>query len=140
MCPVYDPYMSGGPRMQLYLPQPARKNYAFDRGWRVIGYVRKHLFARTGVEAKRWISYAGGWYGKISAADNLAIKYWNFCLAAGCWLAGVAQYLSAMTLVIIFLLVQSLVLAVWALLAMLFMGALSLYTFVCARFNRIFVR
>jgi hypothetical protein len=126
--------------MQLYLPQPARKIYAFDRGWRVINYVREHLFARTTVEAKRWIGYAGTWSGKISGADNLAVKYWDFCLAAGCWLAGVAQYLSAMTLVIIFLLVQSLVLAVWALLAMLFMGALSLYTFVYARFNRIFVR
>lgn len=126
--------------MQLYVPQPARKMYPFDRGWRVMGYVREHLFARTGVEAKRWIGYAGTMYGKAGYTDNWAYKYWFFCIAAGCWLAGVAQYLSAMTLVVIFFVLQSLVLALWAALAILFMGVLSLFTFLYARYNRIFVR
>ncbi|MGH2484913.1 MAG: hypothetical protein ACRDHE_02770, partial [Ktedonobacterales bacterium] len=83
-------------------PQPASKIYAYDRGWRVMKYVREHLFQRTSVAAQDWIKQAGVCGSKARLASSWAMRYWWACRAFGSWLAGAAQYLSAMTVVCLF--------------------------------------
>lgn len=125
--------------MNLYLPQPAYKIYAFDRGWRVLNYVTKNLFLRTDIEAKRW--YARGnrtrawgalqpWYGKYCA--------WVVIIGMG--IAGATQYVSAMLIAALFIAVQALLLSIWSGICLIGMGILSSYTFLYSRFYRIFCR
>lgn len=120
--------------------QPASKIYAYDRGWRVIIYVREHLFQRTSLAAKDWLKQAGSWGTKARLSSGWVEKYWLTCIAVGCWLAGAAQYISAMTVVVIFIVIQSITLALWAALASIPIALLWFGNLAYARIYRIFVR
>lgn len=125
--------------MALYEVQPAPKMYAFDRGWRIMRYVTENLFKRTDVAA-RW------WFGKARDSINygnrksMFIKYWAYVLVVGLGLAGAAQYVSAMILAGLFLLVQSILLSIWVAICMVLIGFLAMCTFAYSRFYRIFFR
>jgi Double-GTPase 2 len=125
--------------MNLYVPQPAYKIYAFDRGWRIMKYVTEHLFKRTHATAQWWFGKAGDvlnwgkyrpWY----------MKYWSYIVMAGMGLAGGTQYVSAMILAALFIVLQTVILSVWAFLSAILMGILAVATFLYARVYRIFFR
>src|SRR5262249_30275583 len=119
--------------------QPAYKIYAFDRGWRIMRYVTTHLFKRTHATAQWWFGKArnvSNW-GKYR---NWFLKYWSFVVVAGLALAGATQYVSAMILAALFIVLQAIVLGVWAGFSVLLMGVLAAYTFLYSRIYRIFFR
>lgn len=92
--------------------QPAYLLYPCDRGWRIIKYVRANLFARTAASANTWYTQGQDYKTKSEATDNGVGKYWLICIAGGFYLAGLAQYLSALLFVALFVTVQLIVLAV----------------------------
>lgn len=125
--------------MNIYLPQPAYKIYAFDRGWRVTRYVMKHLFVQTNIAARWWLDKADSvriW----ASTEHWFKKYWAWVVIVGLWLAGGTQYISAMILAALFLIVQTLVLSIWAAISLLGMGLLVIFTFLYSRYYRIFFR
>lgn len=125
--------------MTLFEVQPAHKIYAFDRGWRIMKFVTENLFKRTDIAA-RW------WFAKATDARNygigksLFIKYWSYVLVIGLGMAGAAQYVSAMAVAGLFLVIQSLLLSLWVGISVVMIGILTACTFVYSRFYRIFVR
>src|SRR3989442_537795 len=125
--------------MALYEVQPAPKMYAFDRGWRIMRYVTENLFKRTDVAARWWFNKARDSinYGN---RKSMFIKYWAYVLVVGLGLAGAAQYVSAMILAGLFLLVQSILLSIWVAICMVLIGFLAMCTFAYSRFYRIFFR
>jgi len=125
--------------MLFFEIQPAPKIYAFDRGWRIMKYVTKNLFKRTDVAARWWFNKAQDAmnYGRTRSAF---IKYWMYVIVLGLWMAGAAQYVSAMLLACLFLAVQTILLSIWVAISMVMIGFLTLCTFVYGRFYRIFFR
>ena len=125
--------------MNLYVPQPAHKIYAFDRGWRVLKYVAHHLFVRTNQAARWWWKRADSvriW----ATPEHWFKKYCAWVIVVSFALAGAAQYLSAFALVALFVVIQSVLLTTWAALALLGMGILAGWNFAYSRFYRIFYR
>src|SRR5438876_6670471 len=125
--------------MALFEVQPAPKIYAFDRGWRIMKYVTENLFKRTDVAARWWFTKARDVIN-YGAGKSMFVKYWAYVLVAGLWLAGAAQYASAMALAALFLFVQSILLSVWVAICMVLIGLLAGCTFTYSRFYRIFFR
>ena len=125
--------------MNLYLPQPAYKIYAFDRGWRVLRYVVQHLFERTNFAAKQWMNRAEA-TKRWSMTQPLLKKYWAWVLMLGFWIAGGTQYISATPIAALFAVVQAILLLIWATIALVGMGLLSVFTFLYAKYYRIFCR
>ncbi len=131
--------LSGTPKPKwLGEPQPAYLMYPFDRGWRVMGYVREHLWTTTQKSSQWWFDQAKvGW---ASRTDNIVTGYWGKCWATGAWLGGVSQYLSSMLFVSIFFALQAVVLSIWAALAMIPVGLLTAGVWAYAQFYGIFYR
>lgn len=125
--------------VKLFEVQPAHKMYAFDRGWRIMKYVTENLFTRTHVAARWWFSKAQDARTR-SATQGTFVKYWMYVYMVGLYMAGGAQYLSAMALAALFLVLQSIALALWATLSVVVIGLLAVYTFAFSRFYRIFFR
>lgn len=126
--------------MAMFKVQPAAyKIYAFDRGWRIMKYVTEHLFNRTNIAARWWFTKAQEALAH-SRTRGAFIKYWIYVYMAGLYFAGAAQYVSAMILAGLFLVLQTIVLSLWAALSMLLIGLLAVCTFAYARFYRIFFR
>lgn len=125
--------------MNLYLPQPAYKIYAFDRGWRIMRYVTTNLFQRTDVQARWWFGKARDLinYSKYKAAY---IKYCLYVVVAGLGLAGAAQYITAMIIAALFIAIHAIVLSVWVVLSSLLMAVLAAFTFTYSKFYGIFFR
>src|SRR5579884_352643 len=125
--------------MAIFEPQPAFKMYAFDRGWRIMKYVTEHLFKRTDVAARWWFNKAQATYLRSKTQGNFA-KYWMYVYMIGLYLAGGAQYLSAMIMAGLFLAIQTILLSLWVVLSIIIIGILTLCTFAYSRFYRIFYR
>lgn len=125
--------------MKLFEVQPAYKIYAFDRGWRIMRYVTDNLFKRTDIAARWWFNKANDTRSAI-AVKHWFVKYWGYVLIAGLWLAGAAQYISAMILAGVFLALQSILLSLWVAISLVMIGILSACTFVYSRYYRIFCR
>jgi hypothetical protein len=125
--------------LKVYVPQPAYKIYAFDRGWRVLTYVAHHLFVRTNKAARWWWDRADRvriW----AAPEHWFKKYWAWVIIVSFAIAGAAQYLSAFVLVALFVVIQAVLLTTWAALALLGMGILMGWNFLYSRYYRIFQR
>jgi hypothetical protein len=125
--------------MTLFEAQPAYKIYAFDRGWRIIKYVTENLFKRTDIAARWWFNKARALLARYRMSGSF-VKYWIYVVMAGMFIAGGAQYFSAMILAGVFIALQSVLLSIWAAISMLMIGLLTLCTFIYARFYRIFFR
>lgn len=125
--------------MARFEVQPAHKIYAFDRGWRIMRYVTNHLFQRTNEAAKWWFEQAQDVLLR-SQSRGIFVKYWMRVYMVGLYMAGGVQYVSAMIIAALFLALQSIVLASWAALSLCLIGLLAVYTFIYARFYRIFFR
>lgn len=125
--------------MALSEIQPAYKIYAFDRGWRIMKYVTAHLFKRTDVAARWWFNKARDAYIK-SKSQGAFVKYWIYVYMGGLYLAGGAQYITAMFLAGLFLAIQSIILTLWAGLSSILIGLLAAATFVYSHIYRIFFR
>jgi hypothetical protein len=120
--------------------QPAYPMYPVDRGWRVARHVAKETFALTGNAAEWWFDHARDMVARAGTADNVAVTYWMYCVAGGCYLAGGAQYVSAMLFVALFLAVYVVVLSLWSLGAALLIGALALGTKLYSLYYRAYYR
>jgi hypothetical protein len=120
--------------------QPAYPMYPVDRGWRVARYVAQATFARTRTAAAWWFDHAADFKSNADAADNAVFTYWWYCVAGGCYLAGGAQYVSAMLFVTVFLLLHVLVLSVWFLGAALLIALLAVYTRAYSLYHRAYYR
>lgn len=125
--------------MALVEAQPAYKIYAFDRGWRIINYVTRHLFKRTDTAARWWFNRGRSVLVWGRAKGNFAL-YWAYVVMVGMALAGGFQYASAMLLAGLFIVIQSLLLSLWVCFSMVGIGLLAGCTFVYGRFYRIFFR
>ncbi len=125
--------------MAIFEPQPAFKIYAFERGWRIMKYVTENLFKRTDVAARWWFTKAEDAKTR-STTQGAFVKYWMYVYMAGLYLAGGAQYVSAMILAALFLLVQSILLSLWVVFSIITIGILWLCTFAYSRLYRIFYR
>lgn len=125
--------------MALFEVQPAHKIYAFERGWRIMGYVTNHLFQRTNLAARWWFTKAQDAQIR-NASKGAFVKYCVYVYMAGMYLAGAAQYLSAITLAALFLALQFIVLVLWAFVSLCMIGLLTVGTFAYSRFYRIFFR
>src|SRR6266571_5361276 len=109
--------------MNLYVPQPAYKIYAFDRGWRIMKYVTENLFKRTHVAARWWFDRADRvrvW----AIGEHWFKKYWAYVVVVGLAVAGATQYASAMLVAALFLAAQAAVLSLWVALSVLTMALL----------------
>lgn len=120
--------------------QPASKLYPFDRGWRVISYVRTYVWTRTAASSKWWFDKASSSSRSAKYEDNTVKKYWAYCAAAGFGLGGASQYASSMAFVAVFFAIQTVLLSLWAGLALIPIGLLTAGTWLFARFYRIFYR
>lgn len=109
-------------------PQPAYPLYPVDRGWRVARYVAENTFSRTAAEAESWFTRGRDYRAKSQAASDVVPKYWLLCIAGGFYLAGAAQYISAMLFVGIFLALLFTLLSLWFVAAVLLIGLLALFT------------
>lgn len=125
--------------MSVFELQPAYKIYAFDRGWRIMKYVMDNLFKRTDTAARWWFTKADDAKTR-SVTQGAFVKYWIYVYMAGLYLAGGAQYVSAMILVCLFLAVQTILLSLWVSFSIFLIGVLWLCTFAYSRFYRIFYR
>lgn len=125
--------------MNLYVPQPAYKIYAFDRGWRIMNYVTSHLFQRTDKQARWWFGKAQNVILWASSKEWYA-KYAAYVVVGGLWLAGGSQYISAMIIAALFLALQAVLLSIWAAFSAIFMGLLSAYNVIYSRIYGIFYR
>jgi Double-GTPase 2 len=126
--------------MRFFEPQPAHLVYAFDGGWRVMAYVRANVFSRTNAAARTWFTWGEQWAAKVKAQDNVVLKYWHGCLAAGCYLGGASHYVGAMALVSGFTLLQFVFLVMWASVAGLSMVLLAAFNIARSSYYRIFFR
>ncbi len=125
--------------LKLYEVQPAYRIYAFDRGWRIMRYITENLFKRTDVAARWWFDKANALRAWASG-EHWFKKYWAYIAMAGLWLAGGIQYVSAMIVAALFVVIQALVLSGWVALSVLMMALLALCTFTYSRYYRIFCR
>ena len=76
--------------MKLIEPQPAYRLYPFDRGWRVMGYVRRNIWTRTRSSTTWWFDTASDWWDR--GGGSTVAQYWSKCIAGGAWLGGASQY------------------------------------------------
>lgn len=100
--------------MRIFEPQPAHLMYAFDGGWKVMRYVLSNVFVRTDTAARTWFDLGNKWKLSALSESNALLKYWKWCLVAGSHLAGLFQYFAAMLFVAGFLVLQFILLVVWA--------------------------
>jgi hypothetical protein len=135
--------------MALFHKQPASMIYAFDRGWRIEKYVTIHLFQQMHQFARTWFRLAMKaqlWSRRLTASSTMnrwfgyALTYGVLVYIAGIYVAGGVQYLSAMIMTALFLTLQSIFLSLWVVLSFILIGLLASYTFVYARYYRIFQR
>jgi len=124
----------------FFEPQPAHLMYAFDGGWKVMKDVSTNVFVRTSDAAKTWFDYANDWRSKSSIEQNRLFKYWQTCMVIGFFVAGLSQYLSAMLLVTVFVLLQFILLITWASISAVIMILLTLFNLLYSYYHRIFVR
>lgn len=125
---------------RIYTSQPAPLSYPFDGGWQVMKYVRENVFKRTDVAAREYYKKAEPRKLEAEAEARKIPKYWKYCIYLGFMLAGFSQYVSAMLIVGIFLILQFLTLIIWAFVAMLVAGILALFTFLYGQYYRLFFR
>jgi len=125
--------------MNIYTPQPAYKIYAFDRGWRVLKYVVRHLFLRTQAEAEWWFKKAQG-VRHWSIGEDWYKVYAAWVVIVGLWIAGGIQYVTATIVAALFIAAQVTALSLWAAISLIGMGVLSICTFAYSRYYRIFFR
>jgi len=125
--------------MALFEVQPAYKIYAFDRGWRIMGYVTENLFKRTDVAARWWFDQGKSVLAWGELNGSFA-KYCSYVVMAGMGIAGCVQYLTAMIMAFLFVVIQSILLLLWAGFCLLIIGILFAVTFTYSRFYRIFFR
>jgi hypothetical protein len=123
--------------MAMFEVQPAHKIYAFDRGWRIMKYVTETLFKRTDVAARWWFTKARDAFAR-SKTQGAFVKYWLYVYTVGLYMAGAAQYLSAMLFAGLFLAIQTILLSLWVAFSIIMMGILTVCTFTYSRFYRIF--
>src|ERR1700694_1463390 len=119
--------------------QPAYKIYAFDRGWRIMRNITNNLFKRAGTTTRWWWNKAGDalFY---EGRRNWFINYSIFILVGGYFLAGVAQYISAIVVAVLFLSLYIILLFIWAAISLVLISLLFVCTFTFSRFYRIFFR
>jgi hypothetical protein len=125
--------------MAMFEVQPAHKIYAFDRGWRIMKYVTETLFKRTDVAARWWFTKAKDAFAR-SKTQGAFVKYWLYVYMVGLYMAGAAQYLTAMLFAGLFLAIQTILLSLWVGFSIIMIGILTACTFTYSRFYRIFYR
>jgi hypothetical protein len=121
-------------------PQPAYELYPVDRGWRVLKYVSENLFARTAKEAETWYRRGREYMQKSKDASDALPKYFQACVAGGLFLAGGAQYLSAVIFAGLFVVIQTGMLSIWFAAAVVAIACLALYTKAYALYYRAYFR
>lgn len=126
--------------MKRYEPQPAHLMYAFDGGWQVMKYVRENVFSRTGAEAEKYYKRAKDEEDKAKYQDSVVTKYWQYSIVAGYYLAGVSQYISALTLVLVFYAIQFVLLVTWSAISYLLIALLAAVNFLHGHYYKIFFR
>jgi hypothetical protein len=119
--------------------QPAYKIYPFDRGWRILGYTVKNLFSRTHVTAGWWFSKGQDSRAKAQWRGKL-FRYSANVIWIGTAIAGALQYLPVIILLVPFVVVQSIVLALWCVICMPTIGVLTVCIFIYRQLFRIFYR
>lgn len=124
--------------MKLIEPQPAYRLYPFDRGWRVMDYVRRNIWKRTQHSTEWWFDTASRFFS--AGGDNVVTKYWSICVGIGAWLGGASQYISSMVFVTTFFAIQLVLLSVWATLAIIPVFLLTAITWAYTRIYGIFYR
>ena len=118
----------GNVTLELYVPQPAYKLYAFDRGWRIMHFVTMNLFKRIHASALGWFSKAGDLANR-ARYENWYRQYSLYVAVAGLGLGGATQYASASIVAGLFIALYAIVLGVWATLSMLLLSILAAWTF-----------
>jgi hypothetical protein len=107
--------------------EPARKMFAFDGGWRVIGYVTQLLPARVHESALNWLeAYETVQYAAWTR-PWLAPFAWLVML--GLQIAARIQYVIAALAALLFVAIHALLLAVWAFALLLALGLVLLLSF-----------
>jgi hypothetical protein len=125
---------------RFYAPQPAPLSYPFDGGWQVMKYVRENVFSRTDASARGYYKQAEPRKLEAETTGSTIPKYWKYCIYLGFMLAGFSQYISAMLIVSIFLVLQFVVLIIWAVLATITATLLAGVTFLYGQFYKIYYR
>lgn len=125
--------------MHFFHTQPAYKMYIFDRGWRIIRSVTKHVILKT--DRIRW-----EWFDKADIIASWAetkswfirLISWYICV----WLriAGLLQYLPALIFLSMYILFVSFILCTGIILALLCILSLTAVRFFYRKINRISLR
>lgn len=126
--------------MKLFEPQPAHLMYPFQGGWQVMTYVYANVFAKTDTEARGWFAIGRKWETKAKVEDNAVLTYWYYCVYIGAMLAGAFQYVAAMFIVAVFMVLQLLFLLLWSGSAAVLMALLTVANYLYAVYYKIFVR
>jgi hypothetical protein len=126
--------------MKLYEPQPARLIYAYDKGWKVMGYVWKNVFARTNTEASSYYKRASAWKLNANYETSKIKKFWIMSAVVGAVLAGTFQYLTAIFIVVAFILIQFSILISWMFISTILIICLSVVNFIYGSYHKIFYR
>src|SRR5690348_1391057 len=92
--------------------EPARKMFAFDGGWRVIGYVAQLLPVRVHESALNWLDAYATVHYIAWTRPWLAPLAWLAML--GLQIAAHIQYVIAALAALLFVFIHALVLTVWA--------------------------
>lgn len=92
--------------------QSAYLIYPWDRGWRIIEYVRSNLGSRTAGEARPWFDRSEQMSAKSRTADDVQ-KYWLLSAAGGFLLAGASHFLADRVIVMFFVAAEFSVMAAW---------------------------
>jgi hypothetical protein len=125
--------------MKLYIPQPAHKIYAFDRGWRILRRSTLKFFEYA-QKADQWCQHIkSNW--KSPRSDSNRFKRWGaYTLTVACIIAGKAQYLSTILVVIPLAIFWCFAMILWVVGSLIIMFALTAYTKVFMLHFRIFNR
>jgi len=138
------PYRRNGAIISLFAKvvetQPSYAMYAFYGGWNVMEYVRDNVFSRTQAAANFWFTQGNSVKVKGEYASNTLYKYYFYSAYAGCWLAGISQYVSALMVVAVFFVLQMLILTIWMIAATIAMGLLAGVNFLYGNYYKIFFR
>jgi len=126
--------------MQLYEPQPSYLMYAFGGGWEVMAYIWQNVFKRTASDANWWYMQGNSCKLKAQYAGSIPVRYWWWSAYAGCQLAGLSQYLTALAIVAAFCVIQFLILTIWAAISGLVIALLLGFNFLYGNYFKIFFR
>ena len=125
---------------RIFEPQPAILMYAYDGGWWVMHYVVTHVFSRTHAAAQDWFIAAEPWKIDAQVETNYLYKFFKWMVWLGYYFAGFGQYVSAMMVLSLFVLVLFLILTTWIILTSFAMLIWSIYNGIYGLIYQIFYR